>query len=51
MIGKLTTQIESIIQDVFMIGEGLIIWSSNKKSSIALSFIEAEYRGVVNATT
>ena len=36
---------------VCMLAEGLVIWSSKKQSSIALSSIEAEYRGVVNATT
>ena len=36
---------------VFMLAEGLINWSSKKQSSIALSSIEAEYRGVVNVAT
>ena len=36
---------------VFMLAEGPISWSSKKQSAIALSSIEAEYRGVVNAAT
>ena len=36
---------------VFMLAEGPIIWSSKNQSAIALSSIEAEYIGVVNATT
>lgn len=36
---------------VFMIGFGPICWSSKKQSAIALSYVEAEYRGVVNAAT
>ena len=36
---------------VFMLAEGTISWSSKKQSVIALSSTEAEYRGVVNATT
>ena len=36
---------------VFMLAEGPIIWSSKKQNAIALSSIEAEYKGVVNATT
>ena len=36
---------------VFMLAEGPISWSSKKQSSIALSSTEAEYRGVVNAST
>ena len=34
-----------------MLAEGPISWSSKKQSAIALSSIEAEYRGVVNAAT
>ena len=34
-----------------MLTKGPIIWSSNKHSSISLSYTEAEYRGVVNAAT
>ena len=34
-----------------MILDGPIIWSSKKQSAISLSSIEAEYIGVVNATT
>ena len=34
---------------VFMLVEGPISWLSKKQSAIALSSIEAEYRGVVNA--
>ena len=36
---------------VFMLAEGSIIWSIKKQSAMALSSTEAEYRGVVNATT
>ena len=36
---------------VFMLAEGPIIQSSNKQSSITLSYTKEEYRGVVNATT
>ena len=36
---------------VFMLAERPISWSSKKKSAIALSSTETEYRGVVNATT
>ena len=36
---------------VFMLSEGPISWSSSNQSAIALSSTEAEYRGVVNATT
>ena len=36
---------------VFIPNEGPISWSSKKQSAIALSSIEAEYRGVVNAAT
>ena len=36
---------------VLMLTEGPISWSSKKQSAIALSSIEAEYRGVVNAVT
>ena len=34
-----------------MITEGTISWLSKKRSAIALSSTEAEYKGVVNATT
>ena len=34
-----------------MLVEGPIKWSSKKQSAIALLSTEAEYRGVVNATT
>ena len=34
-----------------MLAEGPISWSSKKQSAIALSSIEVEYRGVVNAAT
>ena len=34
-----------------MLAEGPISWKSKKQSVIALSSTEAEYRGVVNATT
>ena len=33
---------------VFMIGSRPICWSIKKKASLALSSVEAEYRGVVN---
>ena len=36
---------------VFTLAKGPISWSSKKKSAIAISSTEAEYRGVVNATT
>ena len=36
---------------MFILAYGPIIWSSKNNSSIALSSTEAEYRGVVNATT
>ena len=36
---------------VFILIEGPISWLSKKQSAIALSSIEAEYIGVVNATT
>ena len=36
---------------LFMLAEGPISWSSKKQSTRALSSIEAEYRGVVNAAT
>ena len=36
---------------VFMLADGPISWLSKKKSSIELSSREAEYRGVVNAST
>ena len=35
---------------VFMLGSRPIYWSSKKQAALALSSIEAEYRGVVNAT-
>ena len=34
---------------VFMFGGGPIFWSSKNQASIALSSVEAEYRGAVNA--
>ena len=34
-----------------MLAKGPISWSSKKQSAIALSSIEAEYRGVVNVAT
>ena len=34
-----------------MLVDGSIIWSSKNRSAIALSSTEAEYRGVVNAST
>ena len=34
---------------LFMFGGGPIFWSSKKKSAIAFSLAEAEYRGAVNA--
>ena len=34
-----------------MISYGQISWSSKKKSAIALSSIEAEYKGAMNAAT
>ena len=36
---------------VFMLVDGPISWSIEKKSAIAISSTEIEYRGVVNATT
>jgi hypothetical protein len=36
---------------VFSFGSGPFFWSSKKQSMISLSTIEAEYRGVVNAST
>ena len=42
---------KSTLGCVFMLAEGPISWSSKKQSAIALSSIEAEYRGVVNAAT
>ena len=35
---------------VFMLGSGLICWSSKKQAILTLSFEESEYRGVMNAT-
>ena len=34
---------------VFMFGGGPIFWSSKKQAAIALSLVEAEHRGAVNA--
>ena len=34
-----------------MLAYGPIIWSSKKQSAVSLSSTEAEYKGVVNATT
>ena len=45
------TDRKSSLGYVFMLAEGPINWSSKKQSAIALSSTEAEYRGVVNATT
>ena len=36
---------------LFMLADGPISWSSKKQSSIEISSTEAEYRGVLNATT
>ena len=36
---------------VFILASGPISWSSKKQSEIAISYTEAKYRGVVNATT
>ena len=36
---------------MFILADGPINWSSKNQSSIALSSIEEEYRGVVNAST
>jgi hypothetical protein len=36
---------------VFSFGSGPFCWSSKKQSTIALSTVEAEYGGAVNATT
>ena len=46
-----STDINSTLGYVFMLAKGPISWSSKKQSAIALSYIEAEYRGVVNAAT
>ena len=46
-----STDRKSTLGYVFMLAEGPISWSSKKQSAIALSSTEAEYRGVVNATT
>ena len=45
------TDIKSTYGYVFMLSDGPIIWSSKKQSVIALSSIEEEYIGDVNATT
>ena len=42
---------KSTLGYVFMLAEGPISWLTKKQSAIALSSTEAEYRGVVNATT
>ena len=45
------TDRNSTLGYVFMLAEGTISYSSKKQSAIALSSTEAEYKGVVNATT
>ena len=35
---------------VFMIGSGPICWSNKKQATLALSLVEEEYQGDVNAT-
>ena len=45
------TDRKSTLGYVFMLEKGPISWSSKKQSAIALSSIEVEYIGVVNATT
>ena len=45
------TDQNSTLGYVFMLAEGPISWSSKKQSAIAFSSTEAEFRGVVNATT
>ena len=51
MIGGDSTDRKYTLGYVFILVEGPIIWSSKKQSAIALSSIEAEYRGVVNVAT
>ena len=45
------TDKKSTLGYVFMLAKGPISWSSKKQSAMALSSTEAEYKGVVNATT
>ena len=45
------TDSNSTLGYVFMLVKGQSRWSTKKQSAIALSSTEAEYRGVLNATT